>query len=111
MLEFILMRMTGNPFIAIDELDKAGHVRSDKGRSFGLAEGLLPLLEPATAADWTCPYFGVRFGVLFGRMQQPGCLRSDLLPRAAFAGCKHDRGWMGQLCAKTCPHVPANSRS
>ncbi|TJZ80727.1 AAA family ATPase [Paracoccus hibiscisoli] len=60
-LELILMRMTGNPFIIIDELDKAGHVRSDKGHSFGLAEGLLPLLEPATAADWTCPYFRVRF--------------------------------------------------
>lgn len=61
MLEFILARLTGNPFIVIDELDKAGHVRSDKGHPFGLAEGLLPLLEPATAADWTCPYFRVRF--------------------------------------------------
>jgi hypothetical protein len=62
-LEFILARLTGNPFIVIDELDKAGHVRSDKGHPFGLAEGLLPLLEPGTAADWTCPYFRVRFNM------------------------------------------------
>lgn len=64
-LEFILERRLGNPFVIIDELDKAGTARSDYGQTYGLAEGLLPLLEPATAADWTCPWFRVRFDMSF----------------------------------------------
>ena len=60
-LEHILTDLVGNPFIIIDELDKAGRTRSDRGQSYGLAEGLLPLLEPGTAHDWTCPYYRVRF--------------------------------------------------
>ncbi len=31
-----------------------------KGHAFGMAEGLLPLSETTSAADWTCPYFRVR---------------------------------------------------
>lgn len=64
-LELILTRLLGNPFVIIDELDKAGTARSDRGQTYGLAEGLLPLLEPATAADWTCPWFRVRFDMSF----------------------------------------------
>lgn len=32
-----------------------------KSQAFGLAEALLPLLEPLTAARWSCPYYQVRF--------------------------------------------------
>lgn len=58
--EFVLERLSGNPLVVVDEVEKAGHVRSSSGQSFALAQALLPLLEPVTAADWSCPYFRVR---------------------------------------------------
>lgn len=60
-LEHILAHLTGNPIVVINELEKAGAARSSPNQSYALAEALLPLLEPATAADWSCPYFRVRF--------------------------------------------------
>ncbi len=60
-LEHVLTHLTGNPVVVIDEVEKAGVVRSSGGQSYGLAEALLPLLETATAADWSCPYYRVRF--------------------------------------------------
>lgn len=45
----------------IDELEKAGRVTGTNGGSYDLCGGLLPLLEPATANRWTCPYFQVPF--------------------------------------------------
>ncbi|KGJ02235.1 hypothetical protein IT41_17965 [Paracoccus halophilus] len=64
-LELIMTDLTGNPIVVIDELDKAGSARSNRDQSYGLAEGLLPLLEPATAADWTCPYYRLGFDMSF----------------------------------------------
>ncbi|KFE33620.1 AAA family ATPase [Thioclava atlantica] len=60
-LELILRERVGNPFIVIDEVDKVGDVRSNKGLSFALSNALLPLLEPLSARTWSCPYFRVRF--------------------------------------------------
>lgn len=60
-LEHIMAQLVGNPVIIIDELDKAGRTQSDRGQSYSLAEGLLPLLEPGTAVDWSCPYYRVGF--------------------------------------------------
>ena len=58
--EFVLERLSGNPLVVVDEVEKAGDVRSSSGHSHALAPALLPLLEPVTAADWSCPYFRVR---------------------------------------------------
>ncbi len=44
----------------MDEVEKAGSVKSSNGHPFALSEALLPLLEPVTAADWSCPYLRVR---------------------------------------------------
>jgi hypothetical protein len=60
-LETVLQTQVGNPVIVVDEIEKAGLVVSSKGQAFGLAEGLLPLLEPMTARRWSCPYFQVKF--------------------------------------------------
>ncbi|OOY26335.1 hypothetical protein BMI90_18365 [Thioclava sp. L04-15] len=60
-LELILRERVGNPLIVIDEVDKVGDVRSEKGLSFALSNALLPLLEPLSARTWSCPYFRVRF--------------------------------------------------
>ncbi|WP_241648275.1 P-loop NTPase family protein [Paenirhodobacter populi] len=42
-------------------MEKAGTAQSDKGRSFDLTAALLPLLEPLSARNWTCPYFELPF--------------------------------------------------
>ncbi|KFE33596.1 AAA family ATPase [Thioclava atlantica] len=60
-VEMILRERVGNPIIVIDEIDKVGEVRSDKGISFALSNALLPLLEPLSARAWSCPFFRVRF--------------------------------------------------
>ena len=60
-LETILQTRIANPVMVIDEVEKAGRAVSTKGHAFGLAEALLPLLEPLTARRWSCPYYQVRF--------------------------------------------------
>lgn len=60
-VELFLRERVGNPVIVIDEIDKVGDVRSDKGVSFALSNALLPLLEPLSAQAWSCPFFRVRF--------------------------------------------------
>ena len=57
----ILQRRIGNPIMVIDELEKAGIAEGSAGRSYDLAAALLPLLEPATAERWSCPYYEVAF--------------------------------------------------
>jgi hypothetical protein len=61
LINFILSEGVANPIIIIDEFEKAGDVRSTRGQSFSLTEALLPMLEPLSAARWTCPYFEVPF--------------------------------------------------
>lgn len=61
LINFILSEGVANPIIIIDELEKAGDVRSTRGHRFSLTESLLPMLEPLSAARWTCPYFEVPF--------------------------------------------------
>lgn len=61
LLETVLHSLVGNPVMVVDEIEKAGTAVSSEGQSFGLAEGLLPLLEPLTAKRWNCPYFHVKF--------------------------------------------------
>ena len=60
-IETILQNRVANPLIVVDEIEKAGHPVSTKGQAFGLAEALLPLLEPMTAQRWSCPYYQVKF--------------------------------------------------
>lgn len=61
LIETILQSRIANPVMIVDEVEKAGHAVSTKGQAFGLAEGLLPLLEPMTARRWSCPYYQVKF--------------------------------------------------
>jgi hypothetical protein len=61
LINFILSERVANPIVVIDELEKAGDTRSDKGHSFSLTDALLPMLEPLSSARWSCPYFEVPF--------------------------------------------------
>lgn len=60
-LEGIMASGIANPIIVVDEIEKAGSVKSNGGQRYALTEGLLPLLERSTAAHWACPYFRVSF--------------------------------------------------
>jgi len=60
-LETILRTRIANPVIIVDEVEKAGAPTSRNGNTFGLAQALLPLLEPLTAESWSCPFFQVKF--------------------------------------------------
>lgn len=57
LIETILQTPIANPVMVVDEVEKAGTAVSTKGHAFGLAEALLPLLEPLTAKHWSCPYY------------------------------------------------------
>ncbi|MCJ8141060.1 AAA family ATPase [Falsirhodobacter halotolerans] len=61
LIETILQNPIANPVVVVDEVEKAGTAVSTKGHAFGLAEALLPLLEPLTARHWSCPYYQVKF--------------------------------------------------
>jgi hypothetical protein len=49
----------------VDEIEKAGAAQCNKSQNFNLAESLLPLLEKATAKSWGCPYYEVKFDMLW----------------------------------------------
>ncbi|MGB4828116.1 MAG: hypothetical protein WBP18_12750 [Paracoccaceae bacterium] len=61
LLETVLQTLVANPVIVVDEIEKAGSEVSSKGHTFGLAEALLPLLEPMTAKRWSRPYCQAKF--------------------------------------------------
>lgn len=61
LIETVLRTRIANPVMVVDEVEKAGMVTSAKGHAFGLAEALLPVLEPLTARRWSCPCYQVRF--------------------------------------------------
>lgn len=61
LVNLILTERLANPVVVVDEVEKAGTAQSDKGRSFDLTAALLPLLEPLSARNWTCPYFELPF--------------------------------------------------
>jgi hypothetical protein len=60
-VDTILTRRILNPIIIIDEIDKAGDVRSTSGTRHSLTDALLSFLEPATAARWSCPFYQIPF--------------------------------------------------
>lgn len=86
MINTILMHRVGNPVIIVDEVEKAGRSRSTKGVGYGLAEGLLPLLEPVSARAWSCPYFEVKFdlGFVIWVLTSNDC---SLLPEPLLSRC------------------------
>lgn len=57
LVNLILTERVANPVVVVDEVEKAGTARSDKGRSFDLAAALSPLPEALSAKNWTSPYF------------------------------------------------------
>ena len=61
LIETVLQSRIANPVMVVDEIEKAGRATSTSGQAFGLAEALLPLLEPLTAKRWSCPYYQVKF--------------------------------------------------
>ncbi|WP_458792302.1 AAA family ATPase [Yoonia sp. MH D7] len=65
LINAILTHRIGNPVIVVDELEKAGCATSNKGQTYSLTDALLPLLEPLSAANWSCPYFEVKFDMSF----------------------------------------------
>jgi hypothetical protein len=65
LLNTILSTRVGNPVVVIDEVEKSGRAESNKGQVFSLTDALLPLLEPLSAAKWSCPYFEVKFDMSY----------------------------------------------
>lgn len=61
LIKMILQHRVGNPVVVVDEVEKSGRPTSMKGQAFSLPESLLPLLEPISARDWSCPFYEVRF--------------------------------------------------
>ncbi|WP_245731729.1 AAA family ATPase [Loktanella fryxellensis] len=57
LISTMIMERVGNPVVVVDEVEKSGTARTMSGRAFGLAEALLPLLEPMTAKCWSCPFY------------------------------------------------------
>ncbi|MCL7466743.1 AAA family ATPase [Phaeovulum sp. NW3] len=60
-LELILAKRIANPIVIVDEVCKAKHGTSTSGTGHSFADALLALIEPATAAEWECPYFRLQF--------------------------------------------------
>lgn len=65
LLNTILTTRVGNPVVVIDEVEKSGRAESNKGQAYSLTDALLPLLEPLSAAGWSCPYFEVKFDLSY----------------------------------------------
>lgn len=61
----ILAHRVGNPVVVVDEVEKSGRAESTKGHAYSLTDALLPLLEPLSAANWSCPYFEVKFDMSY----------------------------------------------
>ncbi len=61
----ILEHRVGNPVVVVDEVEKSGRAESTKGHAYSLTDALLPLLEPLSAANWSCPYFEVKFDMSY----------------------------------------------
>jgi len=45
-----------NPIMIVDEIEKAGIMRTSGGTRVSLPDALLGLLEPTSATSWECPY-------------------------------------------------------
>ncbi len=60
-VETMIDARIANPVILVDELCKAGRLRSTAGISVAFLPALLGLLEPESARTWHCPYFKVTF--------------------------------------------------
>ncbi|AGT09363.1 AAA family ATPase [Paracoccus aminophilus] len=60
-LSLILQERIANPFIIIDEVEKAGRASSMRDTVPSITDALLPLLEPLSAAQWSCPYYQLVF--------------------------------------------------
>lgn len=58
-VETLLMHRIANPLMIVDEVEKAQHQTSSQGHSYSFSEALLSLLEPGSAASWTCPFYRV----------------------------------------------------
>lgn len=61
LLNTILATRVSDPVVVVDEVEKSGRAESNRGQAYSLTDRLLPLLEPLSAAGWSCPYFEVKF--------------------------------------------------
>ena len=62
-VETMIDARIANPVMVVDELCKAGRLRSTAGVSVAFLPALLGLLEPESARTWHCPYFKVTFNM------------------------------------------------
>jgi hypothetical protein len=65
LINTILAHRCGNPVVVVDEVEKSGRATSNKGQTYSLTDAMLPLLEPLSAANWSCPYFEMKFDMSF----------------------------------------------
>lgn len=60
-VETILSSHAANPVMVVDEVDKAGKMRSETWRSTSLTTALLPLLDAGTTQRFECPFHQLPF--------------------------------------------------
>lgn len=85
LLNHMMDNRNAGPVVIVDELEKSGHVMSNKGQRFSLSAALLPLLEPLSAGSWSCPYFEMQFdmshAIWIMTVNDAGLLPEPLLSR------------------------------
>jgi len=86
LINTILAHRVGNPVVVVDEVEKSGRATSSKGQSYSLTGALLPLLEPLSAANWSCPYFEVKFDMSFV-LRVMTCNNYRVLPEPLLSRC------------------------
>lgn len=60
-VETVIATQVANPLFVVDEVDKAGILKSDKIAGTSITISLLEMLEPATAAKFECPAYRLPF--------------------------------------------------
>lgn len=60
-LDTMIDARLANPIVIVDEVDKAGDMRSTRGISAAFEPALLGLLEPESSRAWDCPFYRLRF--------------------------------------------------
>ena len=88
LIETILQHRLGNPLVIVDEICKAGTAVSTSGSRHSLQDALLGLLEPGTAASWTCPYFRAAFDLSAVNWVLTANSATDRLPAPFLSRCQ-----------------------
>lgn len=62
-IQAILQHHHAGPIVVVDEVCKAAASTSNQGTRHSIQDALLGLLEPVSAAAWSCPFYRVNFNL------------------------------------------------